>query len=120
MAFQAQNLHGLTGRIARAGENLYQRRRRIATGAVAGLALMLGYHVVCGQNGLTTFQQKRMEAKDLDAEVKRLSAENDRLKDHVERLKEDPGAIEHAARESLHYTRPDEVIYTLPADPAKK
>ncbi|MBS1815840.1 MAG: septum formation initiator family protein [Acidobacteria bacterium] len=120
MAFGAQKLHGLSGRIARTGEEIYQRRRRIATGAVAMLAIALGYHVVFGQNGLITFQQKRLEAKDLDGEVKRLSVENDRLRDHVGRLKEDPNAIEHAARESLHYTRPDEIIYTLPTDPAKK
>jgi cell division protein FtsB len=29
-------------------------------------------------------------------------------------LKSDPNAIEHQAREELHYTRPGEVIYTLP------
>jgi cell division protein FtsB len=40
------------------------------------------------------------------------------LKGHVERLQSDPNAIEHQAREELHYTRPGEVIYTLPAPPA--
>jgi cell division protein FtsB len=37
------------------------------------------------------------------------------LKGHVDRLQSDPNAIEHQAREELHYTRPGEVIYTLPA-----
>jgi cell division protein FtsB len=38
----------------------------------------------------------------------------------VERLQNDPGAIEHQAREELHYTRPGEVIVTLPDQPATK
>jgi cell division protein FtsB len=29
----------------------------------------------------------------------------------------DPDAIEHEAREKLHYARPGEVIYTLPEPP---
>jgi cell division protein FtsB len=33
----------------------------------------------------------------------------------VDLLQNDPGAIEHQAREELHYTRAGEVIYTLPA-----
>ncbi len=36
---------------------------------------------------------------------------------HVDRLKSDPNAIEHEAREKLHYAKPGEVIYTLPPDP---
>ena len=37
---------------------------------------------------------------------------------HVDLLETDPDAIEHQAREELHYTRPGEVIYTLPTEPA--
>jgi cell division protein FtsB len=49
-----------------------------------------------------------------------LTEENDHLKGHVERLQSDPGSIEHQAREELHYTRPGEVIVTLPNEiPAK-
>jgi cell division protein FtsB len=40
------------------------------------------------------------------------------LKGHVDRLQNDPNAIEHQAREELHYTRPGEVIYTLPTSTA--
>jgi cell division protein FtsB len=39
------------------------------------------------------------------------------LRERVERLKSDPDAIEHEAREKLHYAKPGEVIYTLPAQP---
>jgi cell division protein FtsB len=79
------------------------------------LALGMGYHVVFGQNGLTAYQQKRQDTQILDHQLHSLQKENEQLKGHVERLKNDPNAIEHQAREELHYTRPGEVIYTLPA-----
>jgi cell division protein FtsB len=75
----------------------------------------MGYHVIFGQNGLTAYQQKRQDAQSLDHQLHSLQKENDQLMGHVERLKSDPNAIEHQAREELHYTRPGEVIYTLPA-----
>jgi cell division protein FtsB len=89
--------------------------RRIATAAAAVLAIAMGYHVIFGQNGLTVYQQKRQDARTLDSQLHDLLRENDLLKGHVERLQNDPNAIEHQAREELHYTRPGEVIYTMPA-----
>lgn len=91
--------------------------RKIATGAAALLALAMGYHVIFGQNGLTVYEQKRQETQYLDEQLHSLERENGLLKGHVERLQSDPNAIEHQAREELHYTRPGEVIYTLPAPP---
>src|SRR5580692_6601531 len=88
--------------------------RKMATGAAALLALSMGYHVIFGQNGLTAYQQKRQDAESLDRQLHSLQRENELLKGHVERLQSDPNAIEHQAREELHYTRPGEVIYTLP------
>jgi cell division protein FtsB len=61
------------------------------------------------------YQQKRQDAQSLDRQLHSLQRENDLLKGHVDRLQNDPNAIEHQAREELHYTRPGEVIYTLPA-----
>jgi cell division protein FtsB len=95
---------------------VYGQRRRFATVAASLLAVAMGYHVVFGQNGLTAYQKKKQDAKVLQEQLKQLSDENDELKSHVERLQSDPGAIEHQAREELHYTRPGEVIVTLPAD----
>ncbi len=92
----------------------------MATAGAAVLALGLGYHVVFGRNGLISYEQKRMDSKTLDGELRSLERENEQLKGHVERLENDPDAIEHQAREELHYTRPGEVIYTLPGEPAKK
>jgi cell division protein FtsB len=91
--------------------------RKLATGAAAFLALAMGYHVIFGQNGLTAYQQKRQDAQALDNQLHSLQHENDLLKGHVDRLQSDPNAIEHQAREELHYTRAGEVIYTLPAAP---
>lgn len=88
--------------------------RKVVTGAAAVLALALGYHVIFGQNGLTAYQQKRQEAQSLEVQMHSLQQENGKLKGHVEHLQSDPNAIEHQAREELHYTRPGEVIYTMP------
>jgi cell division protein FtsB len=90
-------------------------RRRIGTAAAVLFALFFAWHVVNGRNGLTSWQQKRAEDKALAQEIEQLTAENARLGQHVDRLKSDPGAIEHEARERLHYARPNEIIYALPA-----
>ena len=114
---QARAVKKQTGAVV----GLYERSqvgwRKVATGAAALLALAMGYHVIFGQNGLTVYQQKRQDAQALDRQLHSLKRENDLLKGHVERLQNDPNAIEHQAREELHYTRPGEVIYTLPSSP---
>lgn len=89
-------------------------RRRLGTVASVVFALFLAWHVVTGRNGLTSWTQKRETDKALGKEVEQLSEENAHLREHVERLKSDPGAIEHEARERLHYARPNEMIYALP------
>ena len=106
----------LTG-VRRWLQNVYEQRRRFATVAAAALALGVGYHVVFGQNGLTAYEKKKQDAKVLERQLNDLRQENDALKGHVDRLQNDPGAIEHQAREELHYTRPGEVIVTLPNEP---
>jgi len=92
-------------------------RRKLATGAAALLAVGVGYHVIFGANGLTVYERKRQETRSLNTQVQTLQRENELLKSHVGRLESDPSAIEHEAREELHYTRPGEVIYTLPSEP---
>jgi cell division protein FtsB len=90
--------------------------RPAGTGVVVVLALLLGWHVVNGQHGLSAWQQNRHEDKELQKEILDLQQENDRLRVRVEKLKSDPNAIEHEAREKLHYAKPGEVIVDLPAD----
>ena len=89
--------------------------RPTATALAVGLALLLTWHVVNGKHGLSIWRQKQAEDQQLRKEIDALQQENARLRQHVERLKSDPDAIEHEAREKLHYAKPGEVIYTLPA-----
>jgi cell division protein FtsB len=91
--------------------------RPAGTAVAVGLALLLTWHVVTGKHGLSVWQQKRAEDIHLQKDIQTLEQENAHLRDHIERLKSDPDAIEHEAREKLHYAKPGEVIYTLPAEP---
>ena len=97
----------------------FRSRRRIATAAAVVIAVFLGYHVIAGQNGVAAFQQKRLEDRTLRKQIGTLQQENSQLKAHVDRLQNSPDAIEHEAREILHYTRPGEVIYTMNEKPAE-
>jgi cell division protein FtsB len=92
--------------------------RPAGTGVAVLLALLLMGHVINGKNGLTVWHQKRAEDKQLQKEIEDLQQENGQLREHVERLKSDPDAIEHEAREKLHYAKQNEVIVALP-EPAK-
>ena len=93
-------------------DRVFLWRRRAATGAAGALALVMAYGVIFGHNGLTAFAHKREEARALQLQTQELQKENDRLHEHVDHLQNDPGAIEHQAREDLHYTRAGEVIVT--------
>ncbi len=90
-------------------------RRKIATGGVSILALMLAYHVVFGQNGWVAYHEKKQEYQRLQVEVQQMQAENDRVTKQIKSLKTDPKAIEKEAREQLHYANPNEVIVVMPA-----
>ena len=95
-----------------------QRACRPAGTAVAVcLALLLMGHVVNGKNGLTVWHGKQAEDPQLQTEIDKLQMENAQLRRHVEQLKSDPDAIEHEAREKLHYAKPNEVIVALPEPP---
>ena len=83
------------------------------------LALLLTWHVINGKHGLSVWQQKRVEDRQLRKEIDDLEQENARLRDRVQKLKSDPHAIEREAREKLHYAKPGEVIYALPPEPAQ-
>src|SRR5579875_3294192 len=88
-------------------------RRRAATVAIVLMAVCIGYYVIAGQNGLKSYEHKRHEAQQLQQQIDHLRQENSQLQQQVQALQSDPDAIEHEARERLHYARPGEVIYTL-------
>jgi cell division protein FtsB len=111
------NKSGLSARFApvqRLWVAAFAGRRKAATLAAAALALAVGYHVVFGANGLTVYMKKRAETRMLKQQTAELQRENNAMQEHVERLRNDPDAIEHQAREELHYAKPGEVIYAIP------
>jgi len=91
--------------------------RPAGTVVAVGLALLLTWHVINGKHGLTVWQQKRAEDRQLQREIKDIEQENAGLKERIERLKSDPEAMGILAREKLHYAKPNEVIVTLPPAP---
>jgi cell division protein FtsB len=97
---------------------IYGLRRRIATIAVAVIAVWLFVHVMLGANGMVVYRTKRAEYKDLQKQIDRLQKENAQYSDQIDQLKTDPRRIEKEAREQFHYARPGEVIYVSPQAPA--
>lgn len=89
--------------------------RPAGTSVAVALILLFGWSVVNGKHGLSSWQRQRVQDRELKKTIDDLQQENARLREHVGRLKTDTNAIEHEAREQLHYARPGEVIYTLPA-----
>lgn len=94
-------------------------KRRGATVGFVLLALWIGYYVIAGQNGLHAYQVKREQSETLTRQILALQQQNTQLDQQVHALENDPDAIEHEARERLHYARPGDVIYTLgPSTPS--
>jgi cell division protein FtsB len=91
--------------------------RPAGTVLAVALAALLMWHVINGKHGLSVWQQKRAEDRELQKEIKDMEVENAQLRHSIDRLQKDPDAIEHEAREKLHYAKPGEVIYTLPETP---
>jgi cell division protein FtsB len=81
------------------------------------MALLVTWHVFQGKHGISIWQQKRAEDHQLQEQIKDLQQENAEMRQHVQHLESDPDAIQREAREKLHYAKPGEVIYTLPAQP---
>jgi len=80
------------------------------------LALLVTWHVISGQHGLSSWHRMRGEDHELQIEIKKLSEENQQLQRENQKLENDPEAIRHHAREQQHWAAPDEIIYTLPAN----
>lgn len=101
-----------TGTANRLAQSAFRMRRRIATAAVIVAALFFGYHAIFGENGVNVYEQRRADDKAIQKHIGELEQENARLQQQVKALQSDPDAIEHEARERLHYARPGEVIWT--------
>jgi len=86
-----------------------------ATVVAAAMALLLTWYVIYGRHGVSEWRKARAQDRALKVEIELLTKENAEMARHVEQLKNDPDAIEREAREKLHYAKPGEVIYALPA-----
>jgi cell division protein FtsB len=93
---------------------LYRVRTKVATLAVAALAILLAMHVIFGANGMVVYQGKKTEYRARQKDVDQMEKENERLSQQIKALRSDPSAIEKEAREQLHYARPGEIIYLTP------
>ena len=97
--------------------NFAQRAWRPAASVVAVLlALLLGWHVFNGKNGISAWEQKRAEDRELRKEIDDLNQENARLRNRIQQLQTNPDAIGQVAHEKLHYAKPNEVIVAMPAE----
>lgn len=92
-------------------------RRKVATAVLAAVSVLLGCYAIFGHDGLIAYQQKRHQSSELQRQILNMQKENDRLAQQNHRLQNDPDTIEYEARQQMHYTRPGEVIYTLPEAP---
>lgn len=113
-----EELSAVQKTIVAGAEIVFRMRRRIATGAVVLGALFFGYHAFFGANGVNSYEQKRAEGRVIEKRISDLEQQNMKLQQQVKELQSDPDAIEHEARERLHYARPGEVIWTEDDAPA--
>jgi len=118
-ADQAEAFTGkLLDKVRPYAERVRVLRTRLATLAVALLAVWLFMHVTFGANGMVVYRAKRAEYQTLQKDIDQLQKENADYTDQVTELKTDPKRIEKEAREQFHYARPGEVIYVAPDRPA--
>jgi cell division protein FtsB len=92
----------------------YAYRRKIATGGIGLFAVLLGFHVIFGANGMLQYGNKRAEYQKIQLEVQQMGAQNAKLQQEIKALKTDPNAIIREARTQLKYARPGEVIFVFP------
>ncbi|MGC2548228.1 MAG: septum formation initiator family protein, partial [Silvibacterium sp.] len=78
----AESKRPKTGRIRRIVVAVYNVRRRIATGFAVVLAVFFAYHVMFGRNGVNSYEQKRVQDRELHQQIEALQQENSRLNDH--------------------------------------
>lgn len=88
--------------------------RLLAVAGAGALLCVVGYYVVFSANGLMVYREKRRASQDLERQIKALQQQNGAIQSEIKSLRTDPQAIEKEARERLHYTRPGEVVYSLP------
>jgi cell division protein FtsB len=118
LQFETPTTHaGALSKRERAAEFFRRAWRQAGTAVAVVLAALLMWHVINGQHGLSVWHQNHTQDRELQKQINDIQQENAQLRKQIDRLKSDPDAIEHEAREKLHYAKPGEVIYTLPDSP---
>ena len=84
-----------------------QRRRLVA----AGVALMLLWALVGGQQGLFALVSSQREKGQLRQEIQQLTADNAALQAQLASVGRHPELYEKVAREKLMLMRPGEILY---------
>jgi cell division protein FtsB len=98
-----------------AGRWVYRMRRVLATFCIALLAVLIGYKVVFGANGMKVWEAKRAEVSNMEQEIDRQQQEHQGLQREVDALQRgDASVIEKEAREQLGYVKPGEVVLFEP------
>jgi cell division protein FtsB len=91
----------------------YAMRRVLATVCVGLLAVLIGYKVIFGANGMKVWEGKRTEYQRLRQDIDDENAKHEQLQRKIDALQRaDPSAIQKVAREQLGYVMPgDHVLY---------
>jgi cell division protein FtsB len=85
--------------------------------ALVLLCIALVVNEVFGAKGIVTLRGQKREFNELQQQIRKLRQENQALQIRNQKLQSDPATIEKTAREQLHMSRPNELIYTLPPKP---
>ena len=89
----------------------YAMRRVLATICVGLLAVIIGYKVIFGANGMKVWEGKRVEYQRLRQDIDDENAKHEQLQRKVDALQRgDPSAIQKVAREQLGYVMPGDHV----------
>jgi cell division protein FtsB len=100
-------------RALRALNETRERRRRLVTYGLIGLAVALAVDAMVGENGYLAGVRAGRERAALAAGVARLHSDNAQLREQARRLQDDPDAVEEAARREMGLIRPGETLVII-------
>ena len=90
-----------------------QWRRRMFGYALGAVSFILVVNALVGENGYLATMRVRRETAAVAAQLRQVREENQDMRDRIKRLREDPAALEEAAREELHLSKPGETMVVI-------
>lgn len=88
---------------------------KLAGGLLSAIIMYFAVHTFAGEQGLSAWSDRQVQAEQLTTELAALEREIAALERDIERLTPgsiDPDFIEALAREKLAFVRPDEIVIT--------